>query len=130
SLLLLAEPGDDDVAGAPADHGPDNALDLLRRLALTEDHLRRPLAAGPAMVHAGVAQVLETGPGQEPGGLLRRHVAGPDRLQQGQQFLSFHIVSPRFGGSRPPVEFFLYKDTASLTACQFMASGRREGLLS
>ena len=75
---------------APADHGVYDALDLLRRLALAENHLRRPLTGGAVVVYLGVAQILIGGLAQEPGGGLGGGPAGADVLQELQKFFFVH----------------------------------------
>ncbi len=64
---------------------------LLRSLALAEDGLGYPVAERAVQIHAGEAQVLH-GKRAEPGqGLLGRHRAGRDRLQERPYFFPIHF---------------------------------------
>ena len=93
-FLLPGQAGDEDVLRPPVRHAADDALDLPRVLALSEDHLRGLLPPGPVVVHLGVAQVLKGRRGQEGLRLRRGQRPGADLLQKRDAFCSFHGSPP------------------------------------
>ena len=78
---LLIDPGHQDVGALAPLHGSQDPQDLLRGFGLAEDHLCRPLAHRPVIIHLGIAQILKGGEFQPQQRPLGSQVSVPDVLQ-------------------------------------------------